>query len=478
MVKILNINGGFMKKRLYFFICLLFFVPSILTAYEQVPEDAKASDYVEKVIDNSTDNVTDNITESNVADNKTVTKSRIGKNTILNLSGINAEKKEVVLVDKNLKMMYVAVLEGDNMNVVKEFPILTGRVDGDKLKRGDEKTPEGVYYVLSYSSGEELVKRYGNYALIYGAGSFPLNYPNIVDKIRRKTGGGIWIHGTKPDLDKRYTQGCVALNNTDFMNMYKNVKVGTPVIIAENLTYSDNGSYEDNRENLYSLLDNYTNAWKNNNKELFKSMFHKDFMTPNSVKSGRYVANKLRLMDRFPEKDIENYNTKIFMKDNGYVLFDTDQFYCAENLSTYTNKRYYFASDNGALKLISEEVYQKDMRHVPNMSEKINKFLDDWKVSWENKEIDKYMGFYNVRFKAGGENYTEWKNKKKLIFSRFNKISVNIKNVRWYLDKGNYVVDFVQEYSADGYKDSGRKRLYLSGCPSNFKILSEEWSRL
>lgn len=473
MVKILNINGGFMKKRLCFLICLLLFIPSILTAYEQVPEDAKASDF-----DNVTSNTADNITSNQEADNKTVVKSRLGKNTILNLSGNGSEETEVVLVDKNLKMMYIAVLNGDSINIIKEFPVLTGRVDGDKIKRGDEKTPEGVYYVLSYSSGEELVKRYGDYALIYGAGSFPLNYPNIVDKIRKKTGGGIWIHGTKPDLDKRYTQGCVALNNADFMNMFRNVKVGTPVVIAENLMYSDNGSYDDNRDNLNSLLDNYTSAWKNNNKELYKSMFHKDFMTPNGIKSGRYVSNKLRLMDIFPEKDIENYNTKIFMKDNGYVLFDTDQYYCAENLSTFTNKRYYFTSDNGELKLISEEVRQKDIYQVPNMSEKINVFLSNWKDSWESKDLDKYMSFYNTKFKAGRENYAEWKNKKSILFSRPEKISVNIKNVRWYLEKGDYVIDFIQEYSAGDYKDSGRKKLYLSGCPSNFKILSEEWSRL
>ena len=144
-------------RIIYAILCILFVSSSISYGYEQVPEDAKVKkeDVSKEVIENQAPEA----------------KSRLGKNTIANLSGNGAEETNVVLVDKSLKRLYIARLKGNDMEVLEEFPILTGRVDGNKIKRGDEKTPEGVYYVLSYSSGDELVKRYGDYALIYGAGS-------------------------------------------------------------------------------------------------------------------------------------------------------------------------------------------------------------------------------------------------------------------------------------------------------------------
>ena len=216
-------------KVLCSILCALVLSFGISYAYEEVPDDAKSQ--------------TEDVSQQMIASQAPEAKSRLGKNTIVNLSSDSSELIHVVLVDKSLKRLYIAVLNNDSMEVIKEFPILTGRVDGNKVKQGDEKTPEGVYYVVSYSSGEELVKRYGDYALIYGAGSFPLNYPNIVDKIEKKTGGGIWLHGVKPDLDKTYTQGCVAMNNTNFGLLYDNVSITTPVIIAEKLMYSDEKDY-------------------------------------------------------------------------------------------------------------------------------------------------------------------------------------------------------------------------------------------
>ena len=159
-------------KKVYAVMCMVLLSYTISYAYEQVPDDAKVQH--------------EDVSKALIAEHAPVAKSRLGKNTIVNLSGSGAAETNVVLVDKSVKRLYIARLSNNGMEVIQEFPILTGRVDGNKIKQGDEKTPEGVYYVLSYSSGEDLVKRYGEYALIYGAGSFPLNYPNIVDRIEKK----------------------------------------------------------------------------------------------------------------------------------------------------------------------------------------------------------------------------------------------------------------------------------------------------
>lgn len=448
-------------KKVYAVICMVLLSYTISYAYEQVPDDAKVQH--------------EDVSKALIAEQAPVAKSRLGKNTIVNLSGSGAAETNVVLVDKSVKRLYIARLRNNGMEVIQEFPILTGRVDGNKIKQGDEKTPEGVYYVLSYSSGEDLVKRYGEYALIYGAGSFPLNYPNIVDRIEKKTGGGIWLHGVKPDLDKTYTQGCVAMNNANFDILFNNIKVTTPTIIAEKLMYSDEYNYNDVKNKIEKALNDYTLSWKNNNKQAFRDIIHTNFKTFGGATKKSYTATKTSLMDIYPQKDIRNFNTKYFIKDEKYAVVDTEQFYCAANLSTYNNKRYYFIDENGTLKLISEEVMSKPIANTPSLDNEIKSFVNNWAESWRKQNINDYMAYYDLTFKAGRENYNKWKDKKTAIFAKNNPVDLKISNIKWYYSKGVYTVEFLQEYSSGSLQDKGIKTLKLSGCPSFFKIKSETW---
>ena len=63
-----------------------------------------------------------------------------------------------------------------------------------------------------------------------------LDYPNTVDRFHRRTGSGIWIHGTAPDFLSRppkASDGCLTLDNDDFKIISNLVKgsVSVPVII-------------------------------------------------------------------------------------------------------------------------------------------------------------------------------------------------------------------------------------------------------
>ena len=85
-----------------------------------------------------------------------------------------------------------------------QFFCSTGAIEGDKLSEGDKRTPEGVYFVQRRLDSGLDYQLYGNLA-------FPLDYPNPVDRLKGKTGHGIWIHGRGHDLVPRETQGCMAL---------------------------------------------------------------------------------------------------------------------------------------------------------------------------------------------------------------------------------------------------------------------------
>lgn len=108
---------------------------------------------------------------------------------------------------------------------------------GDKNMRGDKATPEGHYKVID--------KKAGRATIYYKA--LLINYPNDEDKQRfslaKKNGtipqsagigNNIEIHGGG-GRGANWTDGCVALANSDMDKIYYAVQVGTPVTIVGSL---------------------------------------------------------------------------------------------------------------------------------------------------------------------------------------------------------------------------------------------------
>jgi len=121
---------------------------------------------------------------------------------------------------------------------VRGNPVRTYRADlgfnwvADKSRAGDDATPEGRYHIVSRRSGGAFYK-----ALL-------LDYPNAEDRAefsraRRNgdlprsagIGGLIEIHG-EGGRGRDWTNGCVALTNTDIDDLFARVGVSTPVTIV------------------------------------------------------------------------------------------------------------------------------------------------------------------------------------------------------------------------------------------------------
>ena len=72
-------------------------------------------------------------------------------------------------------------------------------------------------------------------------GALPINYPNMLDARRGKTGSGIWLHGTPSSQYARpplATDGCLVLANNDLNFLLKTVEPKTtPVLIAQELEW-------------------------------------------------------------------------------------------------------------------------------------------------------------------------------------------------------------------------------------------------
>ncbi|CAK7002218.1 MAG: hypothetical protein DELT_00076 [Desulfovibrio sp.] len=117
------------------------------------------------------------------------------------IAGSDASPACLIAVDKKQQTLHLFERHSP-LRLVNTFACTTGQNVGDKLVEGDLKTPEGIYFI-----GNKLTNGL-NYEK-YGYEAYTLNYPNPVDKLRRKTGYGIWIHGRGVPITPNLTEGCV-----------------------------------------------------------------------------------------------------------------------------------------------------------------------------------------------------------------------------------------------------------------------------
>jgi murein L,D-transpeptidase YafK len=146
-------------------------------------------------------------------------------------NSINIYKNKVdsISVSKRLKIMRLYV----GKKWVVSYSVSLGQNSkGHKQYQGDNRTPEGKYYITDRNPNS-------SYFL-----NLHISYPNNKDRAYAKRlgkppGGDIKIHGysdrngnTKPmDVKFAYTWGCIAVNNNDMKEIYSLVKTGAVIVI-------------------------------------------------------------------------------------------------------------------------------------------------------------------------------------------------------------------------------------------------------
>ncbi|MFW8601199.1 L,D-transpeptidase family protein [Desulfobacterota bacterium M19] len=154
----------------------------------------------------------------------------IDSSALLNLNVkvlIAARPLSIILVEKDFQRLRVLRYDG-RLQVMTEYTAATGENFGPKIVEGDKKTPEGIYFITKKYIDKKLT--------VFGTKAFHLNYPNIFDRLEKRDGHGIFIHGTNKKLRYDSTNGCISLNNNDLSQLAQFLKVGTiPVIIIPSL---------------------------------------------------------------------------------------------------------------------------------------------------------------------------------------------------------------------------------------------------
>jgi murein L,D-transpeptidase YafK len=147
---------------------------------------------------------------------------------------ISPQTRTAIAVDAAKSRLYLFSNGPSGLKLTADYYVSVGKAGTIKSQEGDQRTPLGVYYITSNLDTKTLND-------FYGAGAMPLNYPNILDIKRGKSGGGIWLHGTPPQnysRAPRATDGCLVLANPDIQALIRQVTVGaTPVVVSSQLVW-------------------------------------------------------------------------------------------------------------------------------------------------------------------------------------------------------------------------------------------------
>jgi hypothetical protein len=106
----------------------------------------------------------------------------------------------------------------------------------------------------------------------------------------------------------------------------------------------------------------------------------------------------------------------------------------------------------------------------------IKSLIENWRISWENKNISRYRTFYHTEFRTKDGNFSTWLNRKKKVFAKPSDISVEISDIVITIDGSDADADFVQKYHSGDYADFGRKRLSFRKTGGKWLIISEHWT--
>lgn len=266
----------------------------------------------------------------------------------------------VLVVEKSTHSLYLYENDNQQPKLIKKYKIATGKMTGNKKIQGDKKTPEGIYHFKRFHSGKELVEKYGEAGLIYGAGAFTMNYPNEIDRRNNKTGGGIWLHST--DDDSRVSKGldskgCVVAVDADLKDISQYIDLGnTSIIVTENLHFLKKSTWQKNKEDITQAIVTWATAWKNKDFDNYINQYSRtDFIHPYK---GSFTPFKLYKRAIFKRKEVPQISFRhiSILNFDSYAVATMEQDYKSQLVQDIGKKTLYLKRDsNYEWKIVSEQ---------------------------------------------------------------------------------------------------------------------------
>jgi murein L,D-transpeptidase YafK len=215
------------------------------------------------------------------------------------------------------------------IELLKTYHISSGQAQGNKYVRGDLKTPEGLYNTIKWIPEKKLEAK-------YGSGAFVLDYPNQLDKLLKKTGSGIWIHGSDIAMIPFDTEGCIRFENQEITHFKEELNFDrVPVLINETFEWTDITALEKEIEGIQSFLKEWEESWARQDINKYLSFYSPTEFVTNRQKMdyAQWENHKRRIFNPNKQINIELTDFEYYYADN-LLLVSFYQDYTAETLKS------------------------------------------------------------------------------------------------------------------------------------------------
>lgn len=233
-------------------------------------------------------------------------------------------------------------------NRFASYPADLGRSTGDKISEGDHKTPEGIYFFLDRLEGTTLDFK------LYGSRAYTTDYPNLFDKLDKKTGSGIWLHSVPDDVPlTRGSRGCVVVRNNIVTTLDPYIRTGrTPIIISDKIETRPRAEMEASQAKLEKWLESWRNTWETKSLDAYMEFYDKDFYAT-KMNRAQWREYKARLGKLYTSISVK-ISEPIAFEDRGRAVVRFVQMYSSNQVSDLGEKTLHLVKRDGEWKIVSE----------------------------------------------------------------------------------------------------------------------------
>ncbi len=265
---------------------------------------------------------------------------------------MSPEQKHVLLVDSSLSRLYVFANDNGQPRRIADYYVTLGKNGVEKTREGDQKTPLGVYRVIANLPRQKL----GDF---YGAGAFPINYPNDWDRRLGRNGHGIWLHGVPSatySRPPRASDGCIVLSNPDLESVSRSLQIGlTPVIISDGIEWADASEVQAERKSLAAEIERWRTDWESRDSERYLSHYSAKFSAGSeNAASWAVHKRKVNAAKRWIKVGLRDLSMFRYPGEGDFVVVSFEQDYRSDSLSNVMRKRQYWVKESGRWKILYE----------------------------------------------------------------------------------------------------------------------------
>lgn len=261
-------------------------------------------------------------------------------------------QKYAIVMDTRLHRLFVFENVMGVPTLIKDYYASYGRGGVGKEKQGDLKTPLGVYFVTGRFSDAQLPER-------YGSGALPLNYPNVWDERKGRTGNGIWVHGSPFETYSRppeASEGCISLSNLDFVELDGLVNIrNTPVLVGHNVHWMPRESWLEQQGHYRNLIDRWRTDWESLDNKRYLAHYSRSYKS-GSWDYQRFITHKRKVnaSKKYIKVGVDQLSLFTYPDNPGLLVATFKQSYKSSNYKGDSLKRQYWVLEDGGWRIAYE----------------------------------------------------------------------------------------------------------------------------